>query len=235
MITEYYNSLSDFQKERFDECKANAEAYFAKKDPVRFYHIEGYDSHSEGEIRADCWLSLTSEDVKKLKDYLLEEYNKYDPEYPCHSWEEFENTDPDFTVPFIEELNTKAGLWNDLVVFRTESNEMVPLGVDFNDFTTCYRAKYFCYDEKEGKMEGPYALNLELTDEEYVLLLALQLFEQRGFTFNRLNTIAPELFRKINAETEANFMNPRLIAQWHYETYSIVFSEIIDDAKEIEG
>ena len=54
-------------------------------------------------------------------------------------------------------------------------------------------------------------------------------------TFNRLNTIAQDLFKKINAQAEANFMNQRLIEQWNYETYAIVFSEIIDDAKEIEG
>jgi hypothetical protein len=234
MIKDYYNSLSDYQKGRFDNYKAKAKEFFAKKELIKFYHIEGYDSHSEGDIQVECWLSMTDKDVKQLKEYLLEEYNKFDPEYPCDSWDDFTNTDPDFVVPFFEEMNTKAGLWNDLVVSKVESNYMEPTSIDFNNYTTCYRAKYFCYNEKEDKMVGPYALNLELTDEEYILLLTLQLFEQRGLTFNRLNTIAPDLFKKLNSEAEAAFMNQRLIEQWKFETYTIVFSEIIDDAKKIE-
>ena len=234
MIKDYYDSLSDYQKKRFDNYKAKAEEFFAKKKLLRFYHVEGYDSHSEGEIRADCWLSMTDEDVKLLQKYILEEYNKFDPEYPCDSWDDFMQTDSDFIQPFFEDLNTKRGLWDDMVVSRVESNEMIPIGIDFNDFTTCYRAKFFCYDGEEDKMDGPYVLNLELTDEEYILLLTLQLFEQRGFTFNRLNAISPDLFKKLNSEAEANFMNPRLIEQWKYKTYAIIFSEIINDAKEIE-
>ena len=83
-------------------------------------------------------------------------------------------------------------------------------------------------------MRGPYAFNIELTDEEYCLLLTLQLFEQRGLTFNRLFNIAPIIYKKLNAEAEANFMNQRLIEQWEYKTYAIVLSEIIHDAEKIE-
>jgi len=235
LIKDYYDSLSDFQKERFNEYKAKAEAFSAKKDRVKFYHVKGYDIHSEGEIPADCWLSLTDENVKQLQDYLVNEYDKYDKEYTCNTWEDFLNSDPDVVSDFFDELNNKGGLWNDLVITRVERNEMIPLDIVFNDYLTCYRVKYFCYDEDKGQMKGPYALNIELTDEEYILLLTLQLFEQRGLTFNRLFTIAPALFKKLNSEAEANFMNQRLLKQWNYETYAIVFSEIIDDAKEIEG
>ena len=45
MIKDYYNSLSDYQKERFDKCKAKAEEFFAKKEFLKFYHIKGYYSH----------------------------------------------------------------------------------------------------------------------------------------------------------------------------------------------
>ena len=230
----YYNSLSDYQKERFATCEAKASEYFKKKNRLKFYHVTGYDSHSEGDIPVDYWLSMTDEDVKQLQDYLVSEYDEFDKEYTCKTWEDFLNSEPDVAYDFFNDLYSKRGLWDDLVVSRVERNEMIPTNIDFNNYITCYRVKYFCYDDKEDKMKGPYALNIELTDEEYILLLTLQLFEQRGLTFNRLNTIAPDIFKKINAQAEAAFMNQRLIEQWKYETYTIVFSEIIDDAKEIE-
>lgn len=233
LIKDYYDSLSDYQKEHFDKCKAKAEAFSAKKERLKFYHIKGYDRHSEGEIPADCWLSLTNKEVEQLQGYLLEEYRKFAPEDLCNNWEEFTNTDKDLLYDFFEVMYEKAGLWDELVLKNIERNEMIPININFDDYITCYRAKYFCYDEKEDKMKGPYALNIELTDEEYILLLTLQLFEQRGLTFNRLFTIAPALFKKINDEAEVNFMNQRLIGQWCYESYTIVFSEIIKDAKEI--
>lgn len=235
LIKDYYNSLSDYEKERFKKFNAKAAEYFKKKERAKFYHIKGYDSHSEGEIPADCWLSMTDENVKQLQDYLVSEYDKYDEECTCKTWEDFLNSDPDVVSDFFDELYSKSGLWNDLVVSRVERNEMIPFDIDFNDYITCYRVKYFCYDEDDDQMKGPYAFNIELTDEEYILLLTLQLFERRGLTFNRLNAIAPDIFKKLDSEAEAAFMNQRIPDQWKYETYAVVLSEIIDDAKEIEG
>lgn len=234
LIKDYYDSLGDYQKERFNKCEAKAKTFISHKEHLKFYHIKGYDSHSEGEIPADCWVSLTSEEVVRLQTYLLEEFCKYAPQDPVENWEDFTQSDESLLYEFFESIYDKTGLWDELILNKINSFEIVPFFIDFSDYTTCYRAKYFCYDHKEDKMRGPYAFNIELTDEEYCLLLTLQLFEQRGLTFNRLFNIAPYLYKKLNAEAEANFMNQRLIEQWEYDTYAIVLSEIIHDAQEIE-
>lgn len=234
-IEEYYNSLSDFKKERFNECKAKAEAFFATKDRRKFYRVAGYDSYSEDnkDIEIVIWLYLSDEKVEELKTYLIEEYHKFEPDDPCHNWEDFMNTDPSLAVPFFEAMNEKAGPWDKLVASAVERSAIIPTGINFDNYLTCYHASYFEYDKEENKFKGPYQFNISLTDEQYILLLTLQLFEERGLTFNRLFDIAPDLFRHIYNIVESIFADPRIPDQWFYETYSIVLDEIVSDAKEI--
>lgn len=233
LIKDYYDSLSDYQKERFDKCKAQAEVFFAQKERKKYYPVTGYDFHSERDIDAGCYLSMTDEEVNQLKSFLIEEYQKFEPDDPIHNWQEFMETDPSMAVPFFEALNEKANLWNDLVYTEVEGNYIVPTHIDFDDFRYFYRFSYYHYDTINKEMKGPASLFVSLTDEEYILLLTLQQFENRGFTFNRLISIAPEIIKKIDLQAQADFMNTRIPDQWDFETYTIVFSEIINDAKEI--
>lgn len=234
LANEYFNTLSDYQKERFNQCEAKARAYFAQKEHIKYYHVKGYDSHSEGEINADCYISISDENVIKLQKHLIEEYQKFEPEDPCHNWDDFMNTDPSLAVPFFEAMYEKVGLWNKLVVSQIERNCIVPTSIHFDEFVICYHFSYFYYNTKKGEMAGPYLFISELTDEEYILLLTLQLFEDRGLTFNRLSIIVPDIFKKLNNEAEYSFMNPRIPGQWRYESFTIVLNEILEDAKSLE-
>ena len=233
MQNKYYESLSDYGKERYEENEKKAKTYFDQKARTKAYHVYGYDSHSDGDIDVDCYLVLTDDEVTALEEHLIQSYNEFEPEDAASSVEEFMQVDDSMLEDFYEMLNNESELWNRLVCNRLESNDMIPTKIDFLDYEDLYHLSCYIYDKEKEQMVGPCGFLCHFTDEEYITLLTLQLDCKRGLTFNSLLVFCPELAKKISDSAEMSFFNPRLLMSLEMSPYVVVLKEIVEDANSI--
>lgn len=223
---------SDYEQDKFNVCEAVAKEYLATKERIKGYNFTCYDLRFdlEDEIESDTYLRLTDEQVTSLKAYMIDTYNTMYLETPVKTWEEFdsecmETVDEDYW----NQLNSTPGIWKEWVSDNLESQELRPKKVDFNDWNYGYQFSCFIYDEEKKEMAGPCYFRFHLTDEEYVFLLALQLSEHQGFTYNRLTGINPKLVARLNSCVEMKFLE--IENQFNYtQPFTIIFDEIIEDA-----
>jgi len=234
MTNKYYESLDGYGKRRYDEHKAKAMAFLNQKQKTKAYHVYGYDSLSEEEIKVDYFVVLTDDEVSTLSEYLIQHYNSFELEDAVSSLEEFMQTDDSMFEEFYQKFRDEEGLWNKLVCQPLEACNMIPTKIDFLDYTYLFRFDCFLYNDEKNQMEGPYEFLVSLTDEEYVTLLTLQLDCRRNLTFNRLFSYCPELAEKISNSVESYYFDPRIPDEIQLSPFAVVLTEIIDDANIIK-
>lgn len=224
--------LTDYQRKKFELCESLAKEFLSTKLRKKSYRVTGYHEISESD--KSLYIPLTDEEVNALKAYMIEVNNRMYPEEQVSSWEEFDYGRLEVNgSEYWEEMNESPGIWKDLVADQMESEECEATFIEFNDWNYHYDFSCCIYEEDEKKLVDPIEFIYPLTDEEYIFLLALQLSENDGFTYNRLIGIAPKLAVQLNNHVDVMFFaieNPSNKTR----PFTIIFDEIIADAKQLE-
>lgn len=96
-----------------------------------------------------------------------------------------------------------------------------------------YRFSCFIYNPKKQEMRGPRSFRFSLSDEEYVFLLALQLSEHQGFSYNRLFHINPDIATRLTHYVENTFLKIENQGR-STQPFTIIFDELIEDANHLK-
>ena len=103
---------------------------------------------------------------------------------------------------------------------------------DFDKRYYFYKFSVLAFNYDENKVCGPVAVDVMLSDEDYLTLLSLQLYERDNFCFNQLLTTNPELAARLNSRVEGE------IYGWRFPVhvpFAILFDELRADAEIIDG
>lgn len=96
-----------------------------------------------------------------------------------------------------------------------------------------FRFSCFIYNPEKKEMCGPLSFRFCLSDEEYVFLLALQLSEHQGFSYNRLFPINPDIATRLTHCVEITFLE--IENQFNStQPFTIIFDELIEDANHLK-
>lgn len=228
--------LSDYEIKQFSVCESLAKNFLAIKQKTKSYNVEGYDIGSEpGGIDLNYRIPLTNEQVEALKTFILDSYNKQYPDKVVENWETFNQEVLECVDrQFYENLRNTPGAWDELISSPLEHENMIPNFIDFDNWEYCYFFSAYIYNDEKKEMAGPYEVCLHLSDDEYSFLLALQMSEKHGFTYNKLWEINPELAAKISRSVESEYMNPRIVLELQNAPFTVIFDEIIKDANSLE-
>lgn len=115
--------------------------------------------------------------------------------------------------------------------YRREKG-VVTTKIDFDDyFFTCHFS--FCYfDNERQEMTGPLPFEyLFLSDNDYIYLLALELSEPHGITYNRLVEIDPEWVAHLNSMVNFEFEE----AGHMPKPFLVIFDEIVEDVRRLRA
>lgn len=226
--------LDQYEQRRFDVCHSLAKEYLSIKPIEKCYLVSGSDWHSEGEIPRSMTLPLTDEQVEAIKSNLVEVFNGLYPDDPVKDWNEFEEVmADDLDWDFWNEMNNSRGAWNDCILVPAESCDIYPDDIDFKHVRHLYHFSAFVYEADEGEMSGPHKFAIELEDDDYAFLLALQLTMRKGLTYNTLSEVDPEFVLKLNRNIDFNFFDIDNIFS-KTKPFLIIFDEVIEDAKALK-
>ena len=115
---------------------------------------------------------------------------------------------------------------------RCEEANLDPDNIDFDKRYYYYKFGVVAFNHNENKVCGPIAVEVMLTDEDYLTLLALQLYDRENFCFNQLLKLNPELADRLNSRVEGE------IYGWRFPVhvpFAILFDEVRADAEAIDG
>lgn len=226
--------LDDYEKQRFAACETLAREFLATKIRQKCYQVDGSDIHSEGEIERTCILPLTDEQVKDIKAQMIDVANKLYKDEPVSTWEEFVEVVLELNDScYWDELNSTHGIWNDLILNVVERYEMSPYYIDLDTIRHLYHFSAFVYDTEKGEISGPHKFAQDLSDEEYIFLLALQMSVREGFTYNSLFKINPEFAQRLNRNIDFSFFDIDCLGN-QTKPFLILFDEIVDDANSLK-
>ena len=88
----------------------------------------------------------------------------------------------------------------------------------------------FNYDE--NKVCGPETVDVMLSDEDYLTLLSLQLYERENFCFNQLLMTNSELAARLHSRVEGGIYGCHFPV---HVPFAILFDELRADAEVIDG
>lgn len=218
-------------KELIAQRKAKAENqareyFYNKKERKPYYWAEGntlddVDNHNE------VFFPLTDDEVTRIKQLIIDTVNAGQPEaehvstvkeaIDCLTYYEiFEQC---------EELRTLLGS-------RCEEANLDPSNIDFDKRYYFYKFSALAFNHNENKVCGPIAVEVMLSDEDYLTLLSLQLYDRENFCFNQLLKTNPELADRLNSRVEGE------IYGWRFPVhvpFAILFDEVRADAEAIDG
>ena len=213
------------QRKRKAENQAR-EYFYNQKERKPYYWAEGntlYDVENHNEV----FFPLTDDDVTRIKQLIIDTVNADQPEaepvttvkeaIDCLTYNEiFEQS---------EELRTLLGN-------RCEEANLDPDTIDFDKRYYFYKFSVLAFNYDENKVCGPVAVDVMLSDEDYLTLLSLQLYERDNFCFNQLLKTNPELAARLNSRVEGE------IYGWRFPVhvpFAILFDELRADAEIIDG
>lgn len=216
-----------FVAQRKENAENQAREYFYnQKERKPYYWAEGstlddVDNHNE------VFFHLTDDEVARIKQLIIDTVNADQPEaehvstvkeaIDCLTYNEiFEQN---------EELRTLLGK-------RCEEANLAPDNIDFDTRYYFYKFTIVAYDYDENKVCAPIAVDVMLSDEDYLTLLTLQILERENFCFNQLLHTNPELAAKLNSRAEGD------IYGWRFPIhvpFVILFDELRADAEIIDG
>ena len=228
-------TLSEYDQERYAICEQLASEYLTRKERKKCYQVRGKDWEDwvSGERPCSIFIPLTDEYVAALKAEMIEVANELCPEDPVHSWEEFSKYLSDIeTFNFWETLDSKADSRFQEVSREADSHGIVEPSIDLDNVHYLYRFSFYYFDDEQQQMTRENYFEV-LSDEEYVQLLALQLSLSRGFTYNNLFSIDPELARRLNDNIDYGFFEINCHGS-KTKPFVILFDEITEDAKGLQ-
>lgn len=213
-------------RERKKECEEQARKYLAEHPKTTYYIASGYPTmmaHDDDIPDSDyrSLIAYTEEEIKRIKELIVEEWNKSDPESSIQSVD-----DIDLDLSEFEGANDELDklLWG-----RAAWNDFVMTDLDMDHPVHAYRFRTWKYSKRTDEMEKyKGGQRVILTDEEYLYLLTEQLFD-RYFSFNRLLLYNAPLAQKICNATDGDFMVEAMAP------YLIIMTEVVEDMEAIKG
>ena len=116
--------------------------------------------------------------------------------------------------------------------YRIEKG-VVTTKIDFDDFVPLYNFSVCYIDDVTHKMVGPLPFTYPIFDDnDYIFLLALELSEPHGITYNRLTEIDPVWAEELNDYINGSFFKTEE-GGYNPKPYNVFFDEIVDDAQRI--
>jgi hypothetical protein len=209
--------------------KAENQAYkylYGKKERKPYYWAEGNTLY-DVECRNGAFFHLTDDEITRIKQLIIDTVNADQPEaepvttvkeaLSClHYSEIFEQC---------EELRTLLGE-------RCEKANLDPEKIDFDTRYYFYDFSIVTYNYDEDKTCGPIAVDVMLSDKDYLTLLSLQIYDRKNFCFNKLLKTNPELATKLCKKVEDGMFS---CSHFVHFPYTILFDEVRADAEIIDG
>ena len=206
-----------FLAQRKKNAENQAREYFYnQKERKPYYWGEG-STLDDVANHNEVFFHLTDDEVTRIKQLIIDTVNADQPEaehvstvkeaIDCLTYNEiFEQN---------EELRTLLGK-------RCEKANLDPDNIDFDKRYYFYKFSVVAYNYDENKVCAPIAVEVLLSDEDYLTLLSHQLYERDNFCFNQLLNTNPELD----------------IYGWRFPVhvpFAILFDELRADAEIIDG
>ena len=220
-------NYKEFIAQRKAKAESQARDYFYnQKERKPYYWAEGntlddVDNHNE------AFFYFSDEEVSRIKQLIIDTVNADQPEaehvntvkeaIDCLTYNEIFQQN--------EELYTLLGK-------RCEEANLDPDNIDFDTRHYFYKFTVVAYDYDENKVCAPIAVDVMLSDEDYLTLLTLQILERENFCFNQLLHTNPELAAKLNSRAEGD------IYGWRFPIhvpFAILFDELRADAEIVDG
>ena len=183
--------LFDYKKfvaERKAKAESQARDYFYnKKERKPYYWAEGNTlddmcNHNE------AFFHFTDEEVTRIKQLIIDTVNADDPEAtPVSTVKEA------IKCLTYSEIFEKSEELRHLLQERCDEANLDPDNIDFDTRHYFYKFTVVAYDYDENKACAPIAVDVMLSDEDYLTLLTLQILERENFCFNQLLHTNPEL------------------------------------------
>jgi len=218
-------------KEFIAQRKATAEKqareyFYNQKERKPYFWAEGntlYDVENHNE----AFFHFTDDEVTRIKKLIIDTVNADQPDaepvttvkeaIACLTYNEiFEQS---------EELRTLLGN-------RCEEANLDPDTIDFDKRYYFYKFGVLAFDYDENKVCGPFAVDVLLSDEDYLTLLSLQLYERDNFCFNQLLMTNPELAARLHSRVEGGIYGRHFPV---HVPFAILLDELRADAEVIDG
>lgn len=216
-----------FVAQRKAKAESQAREYFYNKNERKPYYwaegntLDDVDNHNE------AFFHFSDVEVSRIKQLIIDTVNADQPEAE-HVSTVKEAIDC-LTYNEIFEQNEELRI---LLGKRCEEANLDPDNIDFDNRFYFYKFTVVAYNYDENKVCAPIAVDVMLSDEDYLTLLTLQLLERENFCFNQLLQTNPELAVKLNSRVE------REIYGWRFPVhvpFAILFDELRADAEIIDG
>ena len=215
--------LTDEKRRAEAEAKAREYLFTQKPRKPHFTFTGVIDEGDRGEIIYST--NSLHVDLPHIIQLFIDTYNK---KYPSDS-----------PVTTIDEVSKKCHLY-ELQGLHPELDKFLDF---FNDIGMLlykidtagryyYSMSYYFWNSTKRKMSKRYTFSSNLSDEEYIYLLTEQLLNRNPDTFNRLVFDNPDLADKICGDAEIAFFDDTDIGG---NPYLIIFDEVLDDVKAIDG
>ena len=206
-----------------NEMKKRVQVFFNQKDRVKHYHIKG-DRLTDN----DAFFDYTDEEVVRVKMLLSEAFARYlNLPYREYSLDEIK------TKVCLAELKGQIGELDELLFnFLDDFHAMDLVDIDLEHPIYFYMMFCHVFDAGRKKVDGPIFFKVCLTDEEYLYLLLNQLKYRNDFTFNRLQTMNPELALKISEAAEKSYL---YVLSMNRLPFLVYMHEVCEDILQLEG
>jgi len=216
--------------EKTSKYESLAKEFLATKERQKYYQFE---CESDEGLSGSDYLPLTDDDIAEIKEIIMDGYKKYYMEEPSDGEER--------PLPSFEEVLKEIDLYDfegdedlDSLIFKHiqftdfyDPNHVVSMDLEHPHYY--YQTTCIGYNKEKKEPRYPMKVKVQLTDEEYIYLLTQNLLE-KGFTFNRLIMLRPELAQKINLQIDGCYFDYNI--KWE-EPFLVVFDEINADAEKI--
>ena len=219
--------MAKYIRENKKECEEKARQYLAEHPKTTYYIASGYPmifAHVDDSPDPDysALIPYTEDEIKRIKQLIVQEWNNADPDSPIQSIDDIE----DFCLGEWEGANEEL---DKLVWERGEFYDFVVTDLDMDHPVHAYEFHTWEYSKRTGEMAKYKRGHLvTLTDEEYIYLLAEQLFD-RAFSFNRLLLYNAPLAQKICDATDGDVVMESM------SPYVIIMTEVVKDMEAIDG
>lgn len=211
---EVRRGLIDKYVQRMDQCRKLAEDYFDKHCRKKSYRMDYWVDPGKMSIYAH-FTDDELEIIRKAYEDCREEYNQMTDEQKADcSFEDFsEDLLDDVDVDFLDYVPDEDLHW--------AGGDPKILHVDLEDVKKYSTFIERTYTDKGDEVTGTRTLAIELSDEEYIDLLAAKLFDEK-LTCSDLRDLMPDIYERIMAS-----------AHTHHYNYAVFFHEISNAAKEV--
>ena len=211
-----------------EESESKVKDYFYnKKVRQTYYSIAAIGSGSDEPV--DFFIPLNEEEFAHLKQQFVDAHNSClnENEPKISSFEEIDGE----RVP-LEDIRAMNEEINSMFNILTTVHDMECVDIDLHTPHYLYEMSFICYNLGMQIVEDKKSFKVELTDEEYISLLAQQLANREGFTFNTLAKDNPQLANKI-VEGSKLYDEPSIDLYGH--PYMVLLDEVLADAEAIDG